>query len=134
MKERGGKVRAFPIEETDKTHLHTVIVENIKRGSVLYTDGHKAYAGLPGYQHESVEHGEGEYVRGKAHTNSVGSFWATLKRGYYGVFHYMSMKHLHRYVCEFEGRQNMGHDTMICLEEIALGMIGRRLTYKRLIA
>lgn len=132
MVERGGDVRAFPISATDKIHLHAAIVENIKRGSVLYTDGHKAYQGLRGYEHESVEHGEGEYVRGRAHTNSVESFWALLKRGYYGVFHYMSVKHLHRYVSEFCGRQNMGHDTMTCLEAIALGMLGRRLTYKRL--
>lgn len=134
MRERGGDVRAFPIDATDKVHLHTAIVENIKRGSVLYTDGHKAYSGLPGYEHEAVEHSEGEYVRGRAHTNSVESFWAVLKRGYYGVFHYMSEKHLHRYVSEFSGRQNMGHDTMNALEEVALKMMGRRLTYKRLIA
>ncbi len=73
-------------------------------------------------------------MRGRAHTNSVESFWALLKRGYYGVFHYMSEKHLHRYVSEFSGRQNMGHDTLYVLEEIAIKMIGRRLTYKRLIS
>ena len=134
MRERGGEVRAFPVDTTDKIHLHSAIVENIKRGSVLYTDGHKAYQGLRGYEHQSVDHGKDEYVRGRAHTNSVESFWALLKRGYYGVFHCMSVKHLHRYVNEFSGRQNVGHGTMIALEVIALGMLGRRLTYKRLIA
>ena len=40
-----------------------------------------------------------------AHTNGMESHWAALKRGYDGVYHQMSAKHLHRYVTEFEGTQ-----------------------------
>ena len=39
-----------------------------------------------------------------AHTNGMESFWAMLKRGYHGVYHQFSVKHLHRYVGEFEGQ------------------------------
>ena len=134
MKERGGKVRAFPVRETDSVHLHAAVRDNVLPGSTIYTDCHRGYFGLSGYKHEMVKHSHGEYVKDNAHTNSMESFWALLKRGYYGVFHYMGEKHLHRYVTEFEGRQNMGHDTMTCLEEIALGMMGRRLTYHKLIS
>ena len=56
--------------------------------------------------HQSVKHSVGEYVKGMAHTNGVESFWALLKRGYYGTCHKMSPAHLHRYVAEFEGRHN----------------------------
>ena len=44
-----------------------------------------------------------EYVNGQASTNGVESFWAALKRGYHGVYHHMSPKHLDRYVtdCHF---------------------------------
>ena len=41
-----------------------------------------------------------------AHTNGIESHWAMLKRGYVGVYHQMSAKHLPRYVAEFEGRHN----------------------------
>lgn len=46
----------------------------------------------------------GEYVRDQAHTNGIESFWALLKRGYYGTYHKMSEKHLARYIGEFAGR------------------------------
>ena len=57
--------------------------------------------------HEAVYHSVGEYVRGKAHTNGIESFWSMLKRGYHGVYHQMSPKHLQRYVNEFAGRHNL---------------------------
>ena len=96
MVERAGPVRAFPLDGTDGIRLKSAIVENIRRGSTIYTDGHKGYAGLRGYSHEAVQHSVGEYVRDRAHTNGVESFWALLKRGHYGIFHCMSAKHLHR--------------------------------------
>ena len=54
-----------------------------------------------------VNHSVSEYVRGKAHTNGVESFWSMLKRGYQGTYHKMSAKHLGRYVNEFSGRHNV---------------------------
>ncbi len=73
-------------------------------GATVVTDEFKAYRSLPnhGFDHKTVRHsaGEydsaGEYVRDMAHTNGIESFWALLKRGYIGIYHYMSAKHLHR--------------------------------------
>ena len=98
LRQRDGAVRAFPIEATDTAHLQSAIVENVARGSTIYSDAHPAYIGLPGYGHESVAHSVGEYVRDQAHTNGIESFWSLLKRGYIGTYHWMSVKHLHRYV------------------------------------
>jgi hypothetical protein len=135
MRERDGNVRAFPIEATDRIHLQSGIVENVERGATIYTDSFPAYNGLPGYHHESVAHTAGEYVRGSVHTNSIESFWALFKRGYVGTHHWMSPKHLHRYVDEFSYRLNDGLDnTPLTLERTVDGMIGRRLTYERLTA
>ena len=43
---------------------------------------------------------------GFIHTNTVESFWATLKRGVYGVHHQISPKYLQNYVDEFCFRHN----------------------------
>ena len=87
------------------------------------------------YRHEVVQHGGGEYVRDNATTNSIESFWAVLKRGYMGTYHYMSRKHLHRYVAEFSARHNMkDRSPMERMSLIARGMEGKRLRYADLIA
>ena len=102
-------------------------------GHEVYTDGNPAYRILK--NHESVNYSAGEYVRGKAHTNGIESFWALLERGYDGIFHHISRKHLHRYVNEFAGRLNIRDmDTADMMVIQVRGMVGRRLTYKALIA
>ena len=83
--------------------------------------------------HEAVRHSVGEYVRGQAHTNSIESFWALLKRGHYGTFHQMSWKHLGRYLDEFQARWNLGSlDSGQRLDTILGAVSGLRLTYERL--
>ncbi|MBN2570247.1 MAG: IS1595 family transposase [Deltaproteobacteria bacterium] len=132
IRERNGRVRAFPINGTTQVDFHAAIVENVRRGSNVYTDCHRSYIDMKGYVHGIVKHSVGEYVNGKAHTNGVESFWALLKRGYYGTFHHMSVKHLHRYVNEFSLRHGMGHDILPTINLVTDRMVGRRLTYERL--
>lgn len=48
--------------------------------------------------HEAVNHGIGEYVRGDAHTNTIGGFFSIMKRGIHGVYHHISQQHLKRYL------------------------------------
>ena len=58
-----------------------------------------------------------------------------LKRGYKGTYHYMSHKHLSRYITEFVGRHNVrDHDTIVQMELLAAGFVGKCLRYKDLIA
>ena len=100
------KVFAKPVAERSKEDIHGLIGETVSPEAKVYTDDHRSYIGLP-YDHVSVNHSVGEYVREQAHTNGIESFWAMLKRGYNGTYHRMSRKHLERYVTEFSGRHNV---------------------------
>ncbi len=74
--------------------------------TLLVTDEYKGYNKMNDkIAHYSVNHSR-EYVRGDIHTNTIESFWAILKRGILGQFHWVSKKYLQRYLAEFEYRYN----------------------------
>ena len=128
-----GNVRVEVVPDTSAPTLHSLLEDSISPDATLYTDEAAAYRNLP--NHETVKHGVGEYVREQAHINGMESFWAVMKRGYHGVYHAMSPKHLPRYVAEFEGRHNdRPRDTMAQMERLVQGLDRKRLTYDALIA
>ena len=129
LRKRSGAVRAFPTEAADSIHLYSAIVENVARGAMLYTDAHPAYVGMPGYDHESIAHSADEYVRGRG----IESVWTLLKRGYIGTYHWMSFKHLHRYVDACAYRSEIGVTNMLrVISQTIDGMMGQSLTYTEL--
>ena len=135
-KERATKrVSAATVPATDTPTLQGFVRARARAGAKVYTDDAAACRGMVGFEHEAAKHSGGEYVRGEAHTNGVGSFWAMLKRGYQGTFHHLSEKHLGRYVAEFAGRHNVrDFDTKDQTAMLARGMNGKRLRYADLIA
>ena len=134
VRERSSKVKAVTADGTDQTEMHKFINDNVNPGTVLYTDEHRSYIGLQGFNHQSVNHSAREYVRGQAHVNGIESFWALLKRGYIGTFHHFSMKHAARYVNEFAARNNNREcDTVDVLAITAKNSTGKLLPYKELI-
>ena len=102
------EVRAQVIQDTDSATLQGFVARHAATGATVYTDDASAYKGMP-FEHESVRHSVGEYVRDMASTQGIKSFWATLKRAHKGTFHKISQKHLQRYVNEFAGKHNIGH-------------------------
>ena len=131
---KGGKVRAQHVESTDSTSLQGFIEDTTEKGETVYTDDHRSYVGMVDFDPETVKHSVGEYVKGQAHTNGIESFWALLKRGHYGTYHKMSVKHLPRYVDEFCTRFNMRKQgTMAKIEQTIDGCIGVELPLKELI-
>ena len=132
-----GKVVARPSAFTDKDELHAFIGSTTEEGSVVYTDEHAGYQGLKHRSHWTVKHSVKEFVNGMAHTNGIESVWAVIKRGYNGVYHQWSHKHMAAYVNEFTFRLNEGNvkrPTMKRLESLVQGAIGKRLTYRDLTA
>ena len=126
-------VHAAVIGNTDRKTLQGFVINNADLGATVYTDEAGGYKGLP-FRHKAVKHSVGEYVKDRAHTNGIESFWALLKRGYHGTYHQMSRKHLHRYVNEFAGRHNArGSDTIDQMKKAARGMNHKRLRYQDLI-
>ena len=118
---------------TDKATLQGFVAAHAAPGATVYTDEHASYRGMP-FAHEAVKHGVAEYVRGKAHTNGVESFWAMLKRAHTGTFHKMSPKHLDRYVRQFAGKHNLREeDTIAIMRHVVAALIGKRLMYAKLI-
>ena len=138
MKQRGGRLKATPIDNADTYTLQGETLLNVEIGSTIYTDEHSGYRNLDQwYEHGVVQHGQGTYRLKDAHTNSVESVWAVLKRGYKGVYHHWSKKHMTRYVNEFVFRLNEGNvynSTMVRLEHLISNAIGKRLTWDRLTA
>lgn len=141
-----GKTVVVGMKDRPTNEVQAEVVANVKRETLeefvenytmieatKYTDESAAYNRLT--NHYACNHSIGAYVDGEAHTNGIESFWAMLKRGYYGVFHYLSPKHLNRYVHEFTARHNMRHlDTADQMAHIAGLMVGRRIRYRDLIA
>jgi transposase-like protein len=134
--ERDGYVRSFHVARVTGPLLRSVLVANVDRKSWLMTDEHAGYitVGREFSGHASVAHGRGEYGRhGVVHTNTVENFFSIFKRGIIGVYHHVSEAHLNRYCAEFDLRANtrdMSDGERA--NEILMGGIGRRLTYRRI--
>jgi len=109
MLERGGNVKAKSVAKNELKFIDflKMIRKNINVAeSLLVTDEYKAYNKMNKViPHYSVNHSK-EYVKGDIHTNTIESFWAILKRGIMGQFHWVSKKHLNSYIDEFCYRYN----------------------------
>jgi len=135
MRDEHGHVRAKPVGNTKRATVHSFVAENAPFGGTVVTDQFAAYLGLHhlGYHHIRINHAAGQFIKDMAHTNGIESFWSLLKRGYIGIYHYMSAKHLHRYVNEYSFRHNTAKSgTTVFINMTIDRMVNKRLTYKGL--
>lgn len=139
IRERDGNVVAKVTDSIGGLALREAIKRNVQVGSRIVTDEAPGYKKIAneGFTHEAVKHVAGEYVRGSAHTNSIESVWAVMKRGMHGVYHHASRKHMGRYVDEFTFRLNAGkvqRHTTQRLDSFVDAVVGKRITYAELTA
>lgn len=86
IRERRGRVKAAVVDNASRSVLVPFVSDNVAAGSVVCTDEWCGYSGLHwSYDHRRVQHSAGEYTDGFVHTNSIESFWSTVKRSYIGV-------------------------------------------------
>jgi transposase-like protein len=131
--ERNGMSHSFHVAKISGETLRPVIVENASRKSALMTDegGQYYHVGKEFARHEKVNHGDDEYVRGDAYTNTAESRFSLMKRAIYGTHHSISEAHLPRYLIEWDFKWNTRKTTdgeRAAL--IAKGIEGKRLTYR----
>lgn len=134
--ERGGELRAWPVLAVTAKNLKAIIRSHVDKAAHIMTDGFLAYKGLDKEfaSHETVDHGKGEYARGRVHVNLAENWFSILKRGIRGVFHHVSPQHLGRYVGEFQFRYN--RRGMTDIERTLSTLVaaeGRRLKLKDLL-
>jgi transposase-like protein len=134
--EREGELRTGITPNLSAKSVQSVIRANVAKGAAVMTDEHGAFLGLSGdYSHHRVNHSAGEYVRHYClHTNGIESVWALFKRQIIGTHHYLSPKHLSRYLGEMTWRFNARESGEGERVNALLAQTAGRLTYKALIA
>jgi len=132
--ERGGDLRGQVVANVTGENLKGIIRKQVDPTATIMSDEASAYVGLDREfaGHESVGHGQGEYVRGEAYTNTLEGAFSLFKRQIVGAHHHVSPQHLDRYWDEFEWKYNRRKSTEGEKMEMALKATeGKRLTYKQ---
>jgi transposase-like protein len=115
-KTRPGRVRYFHIPDGTRKSIQPIIDANLAPyAKRIITDSSAVYDFAINESHKknhrTVNHSQQWVVPGsRIHTNTVESSFSLLKRGLIGSFHRVSIKHLHRYLTEFEYRFNARRD------------------------
>ena len=138
MIERGGRAKTYHMPRVTLAGIVGHIKSDVSiHADAIYSDDGQSYGTVPGcivnHNHQKVRHIAKEWLRGDVHTGTIDGYWGLLKRGVIGSFHQISVKHLHRYLSEFQFRWNHRKSQDIFLLVVAALVIGSALPYARLI-
>ena len=137
LRQRKGPLRFIHTKDAKANTLKAIIEEHIgEEVQYIMTDESSASWGalLNNPKHKVIRHNIGKYVEGIVHTNSIESAFSLLKRGIIGSFHRISIKHLHRYLAEFQYRFNARNDADRFERMVQRLLQTDAMEYKQLIA
>jgi DNA-directed RNA polymerase subunit RPC12/RpoP len=135
--ERDGRAKTWHVSQpVNRYKVIDKLKDNVSiNAKAVYTDDSRLYERMPAnvQKHDIVNHSAKEWVRGDVHTCTIDGYWGLLKRGIIGSFHQISVKHLHRYLSEFQFRWNHRKSPEIFSLVVAALVIGTALPYAKLI-
>lgn len=133
---RSGEMRFKVIASHGRTDIAPATGEMIRSAEHFMTDGLPAY-GFLGAQRQSVKHSSKEFVRTEAdgpsvHVNTAESCHADLRRMVLGVHHWISRKHLGRYLADLSFRRSKRNDGLLGRLRMVCSAPGR-ISYSELV-
>lgn len=135
IQRRGGvrlQVGHRPTKEELQAFVRAKIADETE---AIMTDENRSYRGIADHntRHETVDHWKKEYVRGDVHTNTMENVWSLFKRSIIGSYHQISVKHLDRYLDEFEFRFNNRNNPYLFRDTLLRLLASTNLEYKNLV-
>ena len=105
--ERGGQVVAGMAKNLTGKVLAKFLKDHVDvDNTLLMTDEYRGYEAVDAFMaHEVITHEE-QYAAGAIHTNTIESFWALIKRAWYGQHHHYSKLYMPLYVAETAWKYN----------------------------
>lgn len=136
-----GQVRSFHISGATAEEVTPIVRANISQEAHLMTDQSRIYrkVGAEFASHDTIDHSKDQWSRRDGDkvitTNTIETYFSVFKRGMKGTYQHCAEKHLHRYLAEFDFRHNnrvaLGVDDAERANQLAKGIAGKRLTYRR---
>jgi len=138
MIERGGKLKLVPVADDKMASVEPPMREHIGPDALLQTDSSFTHGWIGRYhfagRHRMINHIV-SYAEGENHTNGVENAFSLLKRGIYGTYHQVSIKHLGRYCNEFSYRFNRRGEQLQMFDSTLKNLVrGKALPYAKLTA
>jgi transposase-like protein len=110
MKSREQGVYAVVVPNAKKESIMPIIEANVEKGAVVMTDEFTAYSPLAAkYDHRMVDHGAGIFACDEDNdttVNGMENYWSHFKRMFHGTHHWLSRKHMDRYLAAQSFRYN----------------------------
>lgn len=99
--ERGGRVVAKVADDLSGKAIVAFLKRSVDpMGSLLITDEYKAYNAASGLYSRAVVNHQRCYAEGATHTNTIESFWALIKRAWYGSHHHYTKRYMPLFIAE----------------------------------